>query len=140
MIISDLERKQIRQFHSILASVVDDHKEETVYTHHENVYVHFLQGNLDQFDYPKKGKNIPPSKHDAPPKEIPEQKDHEEDGEQPASYYDENGEAHEGEDGYGNEDGYGQEAEYGDEMVGQDNMQQDLNQNEYDQEGVEDYG
>ena len=26
-------------------------------------------GKIDDFDYPKKGKNIPPSKHDAPPKE-----------------------------------------------------------------------
>ena len=27
----------------------------------------FVQGTLDQFDYPKKGKNIPPSKKDRPP-------------------------------------------------------------------------
>ena len=102
----------------------------------------YLQGNVDQFDYPKKGKNIPPSKHDAPPKEIPEKQDEEDEGEQPASYYDENGEVAEGQDGYGNEDGYGQEAEYGDEMAEQDDMQmhRDLNQNEYDQEGIDDYG
>ena len=45
---------------------------------------------MDTFDYPKKGKNIPPSKHDAPPKEIPPPE--EEGDEQAASYYDENGE------------------------------------------------
>lgn len=119
---------------------VDDHKEETVYTH--QIMFLYLQGNVDQFDYPKKGKNIPPSKHDAPAKEIPEKQDEEDEGEQPASYYDENGEVAEGEDGYGNEDGYGQEAEYGDEMAGQDDIQmhRDLNQNEYDQEGIDDYG
>ena len=33
--------------------------------------IDFVQGTIDQFDYPKKGKNIPPSKHDAPPREEP---------------------------------------------------------------------
>ena len=47
---------------------------------------------MDQFDYPKKGKNIPPSKHDAPIKEIPPPRDDQEPDDQAASYYDENGE------------------------------------------------
>ena len=95
-----------------------------------------FQGTLEQFDYPKKGKNIPPSKHDAPPKEVPEQKE-QESGEDQASYYDENGQVQDGvargmRQDYGNEDGqYGDEQEdYGDE---QDEMQQDMQQ-EYDQE------
>ena len=36
---------------------------------HKLKLFNILQGTIDQFDYPKKGKNIPPSKHDAPPKE-----------------------------------------------------------------------
>ena len=57
----------------------------------------FTQGNIDQFDYPKKGKNIPPSKHDAPPKEVKpvEERQQEEagqnEGDQAPSYYDEDG-------------------------------------------------
>ena len=61
---------------------------------------------MDQFDYPKKGKNIPPSKHDAPPKEIPPTREEEDGDEQQASYYDENGERVENQDGgqdYGDE-------------------------------------
>ena len=62
---------------------------------------------MESFDYPKKGKNIPPSKHDAPPKEAaPEQDEQEEDEQAAQSYYDENGERVEQEEG----------KEYGDEM------------------------
>ena len=60
---------------------------------------------MDQFDYPKKGKNIPPSKHDAPPKEIPPPQEENEDqeDEQAASYYDENGDRVQGAADYGDE-------------------------------------
>ena len=63
---------------------------------------------MEAFDYPKKGKNIPPSKHDAPPKEaVPEPEGDEQEDEQAAqSYYDENGERVEQEEG----------KDYGDEM------------------------
>ena len=44
---------------------------------------------MESFDYPKKGKNIPPSKHDAPPKEIPPAAENDQAAQ---SYYDENGE------------------------------------------------
>ena len=48
---------------------------------------------MDAFDYPKKGKNIPPSKHDAPIKEeVPEVEGEGEGDEAAQSYYDENGE------------------------------------------------
>ena len=68
----------------------------------------FVQGTVDQFDYPKKGKNIPPSKHDAPPKEVPPQNEEQEGEEGEAqSYYDENGERVEVQEG--------QDGEYGDE-------------------------
>ena len=80
----------------------------------------FVKGTIDQFDYPKKGKNIPPSKHDAPIRE--EQPEEDEEEQAAASYYDENGNRVEQE--YGDEgqqedgqDGYGEEQEqaYGDE-------------------------
>ena len=71
-----------------------------------------VQGTLDQFDYPKKGKNIPPSKHDAPPKEIVEDQ---EEGEA-QSYYDEDGNRVEGEVLEGEQEGYGEEQQqYGEE-------------------------
>ena len=84
----------------------------------------FAQGT--HFDYPKKGKNIPPSKYDAPPKEEPADgegdEDAGEDGDRAPSYYDEDGnrvdggEGHHEDDGYGEEQpAYGEEADYGEE-------------------------
>jgi len=57
-----------------------------------NVTVLFLslQGTIDEFDYPKKGKNIPPSKFERPASE--EHQGDQEYGDEGQSYYDENGE------------------------------------------------
>ena len=131
-------KKLLRRFHSSkVHHTLDDLLNETI----TDLFLFvILQGNLDTFDYPKKGKNIPPSKHDAPPKEIPQQDDQEGD-EQAASYYDENGERIEqdGQQDYGDEQQYGEEQEYGDEMAEGQDMQQDLNQ-DYGEEGAVDYG
>ena len=128
----------LRRFHSSkVHHTLDDLLDETI----TDLFLFaILQGNLDTFDYPKKGKNIPPSKHDAPPKEIPPPDDQEGD-EQAASYYDENGERIEqdGQQDYGDEQQYGEEQEYGDEMAEGQDMQQDLNQ-DYGEEGAVDYG
>ena len=74
-----------------------------------------LQGTIDQFDYPKKGKNIPPSKHDAPAREEAEQEGDMEGEEGGQSYYDENGNRLEAQDqdAYGEEQYNGQNGEEG---------------------------
>ena len=90
-------------------------------------------GTVDTFDYPRKGKNIPPSKFERP-----------EPSEQPEEYYDEQQEGQDGQDPnqeYGDEYGeqnqdYDQEVqdgEYGQE--GEEGIQQEQ---DYDQEGYGD--
>ena len=93
----------------------------------------FVKGTLDQFDYPKKGKNIPPSKYDAPPREDPE-----DDQQEAGSYYDEHGNRVEQQEDYGDEgqnDGYGDEQAYGEE-----GQQQDYGDEGYGEEAAQDYG
>ena len=113
--------------------------------HFSNLHVVFLQGTIDQFDYPKKGKNIPPSKHDAPVREDPEEV---EEDQAAQSFYDENGNrVEEVDQEYGAEDGqqeegYGEEqAEYGNEGEGEgEGQQQEYDEEGYGDEAQQDYG
>merc|ERR1712228_324656 len=69
------------------------------------------EGTIDTFDYPRKGKNIPPNKHDRPP--TPEEEGGESEQDEGQSYYDEAGNKIEGTYEEGEEAAYGEEGQDG---------------------------
>ncbi len=118
----------VLMFHFFVFSLVD---------HQLTFLFSVIQGTIDQFDYPKKGKNIPPSKHDAPPREEIEEEGEGEDqgeGEEAPSYYDEDGNRVEyQQDEYGGEEGQqDQQQNYGEEQQDYGNEQQEYGDEQQD--------
>ena len=101
------------------------------------------EGTLDSFNYPRKGKNIPPPRREFDPNEMEEQEDQYEQDPNDIQLYDENGNPQKFFDENGNEipfedvqrmmqDQQMNQQQYGEEM--EDDENNDQNQDEYGEE------